>query len=59
MVKIQNVFFITGIIFLFATISYFSYQYVFGLADSIKAIILFLLTIVAFFIGVFLEERDV
>ena len=54
MVKIQNVFFITGIIFLFATISYFSYQYVFGLADSIKAIILFLLTIVAFFIGVFL-----
>jgi hypothetical protein len=57
--KTEYIFYVLGIIFLFATVAYFSYQYVFGLSDTIKSIILFLLVIVSFFIGTSLQERDV
>ncbi len=57
MVKMEYIFFILGIIFIFATVAYFSYKYVFGLADSVKAIILFLLAVITFFIGITLQER--
>ena len=39
MVNIQYLFYTLGIIFLFATLSYFSYQYLFSLSDWVKTII--------------------
>ena len=57
--KMEYVFFVLGVIFIFATVSYFSYKYVFGLADSVKAVILFLLSIIVFFVGTVLQEREI
>lgn len=59
MVKIEYVFFILGIIFLFATVAYFSYEYLFSLSDAVKAIILVCMTIVFFFVADFMAERDI
>ena len=59
MVKAQYIFYVIGIIFLFATISYFAYQYLFNLNDIIKTVILVLLTIVFFFVAEFIAERGV
>ena len=58
-VKAQYIFYIIGIIFLFATVAYFSYEYLFNLSDIIKTIILVCLTIVFFFVADFMAERDV
>ncbi|MBT3720482.1 hypothetical protein HOC29_04030 [archaeon] len=58
-VKAQYIFYIIGIIFLFATVAYFSYEYLFNLSDIIKAIILVCLTIVFFFVADFMAEREV
>ena len=38
-VKAQYIFYIIGIIFLFATVAYFSYEYLFNLSNIIKATI--------------------
>jgi len=57
--KFQNLFYIIGIIFLFATASYFSYNYLFNLSDSLKTIMLVLLIIIFFVIGGLFEERDI
>jgi len=57
--KAQYIFYIIGIVFLFATVAYFSYQYLFQLANSIKAVILAFLTIIFFFIADFMAERDI
>lgn len=59
MVKAQYIFYVIGIIFLFATVAYFSYQYLFDLADEIKTIILVCLVIVSFFIADLMEEREI
>ena len=40
MFKAQYVFYIIGIIFLFATLAYFSYEYLFNLSDIAKTIVL-------------------
>ncbi len=47
----QYVFNITGIVFLWWAIAYFAYQPLFGLADSVKSVTLFLLAIVFFFLA--------
>jgi len=57
--KFQYLFYIVGIIFLFATLSYFSYNYLFGLADSIKAAILVLLIIIFFVVGEVMQESSI
>lgn len=59
MIKMEYVFFVLGILFLFATLAYFSYEYVFSLADSVKSIILGLLSVIIFFVGAVLQERDI
>lgn len=59
MVKAQYIFYVIGIVFLFATISYFAYQYLFDLSDSVKTIVLVLLTIVFFFVADYMRERDI
>lgn len=59
MVKAQYIFYIIGIVFLFATIAYFAYEYLFSLTDPVKTIILALLVIVTFFLADMLGERDI
>ncbi|MBI2545525.1 MAG: hypothetical protein HYW22_02960 [Candidatus Aenigmarchaeota archaeon] len=57
--KVEYFFYITGIVLLFATISYFSYNYLFSLTKELKSIILILLVIVFFFIGEVLKGREI
>ena len=57
--KLQYLFYVLGIIFLFATISYFSYNYLFNLSDMIKTIVLILLIIIFFVLGEVMEEKDI
>lgn len=57
--KFQYLFYVVGIVFLFATLSYFSYNYLFGLADLIKAVILLLLIVIFFVLGEVMEEKDI
>lgn len=59
MVNLTHLFYGLGIFFLFATVAYFSYEYIFDLSYTIKTIILVCLTIVFFFVADNLEERDV
>lgn len=59
MVQAQYIFYVIGIIFLFSTIAYFAYQYLFDLSDIVKTIILVCLAIVFFFVAEFMAERDV
>jgi len=47
-----------GIIFLFATAAYFSYNYLFSLSDGIKTIILVLVMVVFFVLGEVLWEKE-
>ena len=56
--KLQYLFYILGIIFLFATVAYFSYNYLFDLPDSIKTVILLLAIIVFFFLGELMWEKN-
>ncbi len=58
MVKAQYIFYIIGIIFIFATVAYFAYEYLFSLSDVVKTIILVCLTTIFFFIADFMGERD-
>ncbi len=57
--KIQYIFYVLGIIFLFITVAYFSYEYVFNLSDSLKTVILICLIIVFFFLADFLAGKGV
>jgi len=57
--RFQYIFYVLGIIFLFATLSYFSYNYLFNLPDFIKTIILGLLIIVFFFLGEIMEDKEI
>lgn len=59
MIKPQYIFYVIGIVFVFATVAYFSYEYLFELLDVTKAIILGALSVVFFFVADFLAERDV
>ena len=56
--KLQYLFYVLGIIFLFATAAYFSYNYLFNLSDGIKLIILILSMIIFFALGEIAWERD-
>ncbi|MFH1425161.1 MAG: hypothetical protein ABIG28_00310 [archaeon] len=56
--KLQYLFYVLGIIFIFITAAYFSYNYLFNLSDGIKLIILVLLMIIFFVLGEVLWEKD-
>lgn len=58
-VKAQYIFYFIGIVFLFATIAYFSYEYLFSLSDLVKTIILLCLVVIFFFLADYMAERDV
>jgi hypothetical protein len=57
--KLQYLFYIIGIIFLFITAAYFSYNYLFDLSDITKTVILILLIIVFFFTGEIMWEKNI
>jgi len=56
--KLEYLFYVLGIIFIFATVAYFSYNYLFNLSDGIKLIILILAMIVFFVLGEVFWEKD-
>lgn len=59
MVKAQYIFYVMGIVFLFVTVGYFSYEYLFSLSDIVKTMIL-LCAVIAFFFGAdFMSGRDI
>ncbi|MBI2673285.1 hypothetical protein HYX19_03425 [Candidatus Woesearchaeota archaeon] len=57
--KIQVLFYVIGIIFLFATVSYFAYNYLFRASDMIKTVQLVLLIVVFYFFGNIMEGKDI
>jgi len=56
--KLEYLFYVLGIIFIFATVAYFSYNYLFNLSDGVKLIILILGMIVFFVLGEVFWEKD-
>lgn len=56
--KLQYLFYVLGIIFVFATVAYFSYNYLFSLPDIIKTLILVLVIIVFFVLGELMEDKE-
>jgi hypothetical protein len=56
--KLQYLFYVLGIIFLFATVAYFSYNFLFNLPDSLKTVILALVVIIFFVLGEVMWEKD-
>jgi hypothetical protein len=57
--KLEYLFYILGIIFLFATVAYFSYNYLFNLSDLLKTIMLIGSIIIFFFLGEVFWEKDI
>ena len=57
--RFEWLFYTLGIIFLFATVSYFAYNYLSFISDSIKLIILILMIIIFFFLGELMEGKDI
>ncbi|MBI4146230.1 hypothetical protein HY489_02735 [Candidatus Woesearchaeota archaeon] len=57
--KTETIFYTVGIIFTIATILYFTWEYLFDLARSLKIIALSLLTLFFWFLASYLRERDV
>lgn len=58
-VNAQYIFYIMGIIFLFATLAYFAYEYLFSLSDVIKTVILVCLIVIFFFAADYMAEREI
>src|SRR3989338_2089273 len=59
MMKVQYFFYVLGILFLFATLAYFSYEYLFDLTNTAKTSILVLIAVIFFSLGDIMRERDV
>lgn len=57
--KLQYLFYVLGIIFIFATVAYFAYNYLFNLSDTIKMVILILLMVVFFTLGEIMEAKNI
>jgi hypothetical protein len=57
--KLQYLFYVIGIIFLFITAAYFSYNYLFDLSDLAKTVILLLMIIAFFFAGEVMWEKNI
>lgn len=59
MVNASHIFYVLGIIFLFVTISYFSYEYLFDLPNIVKAVIIGCLALIFFVFADFMAEKDI
>jgi RsiW-degrading membrane proteinase PrsW (M82 family) len=56
--KTEYIFYTVGIIFMIAAVLYFTWDYLFQLARSLKVVSLLLLTLFFYFMANFLRERD-
>ena len=56
--KIQSIFYIIGVIFIFAAVWYFAKEYIAQFPNSIKLILLIVATIVTFIIAEFMRGAD-
>jgi hypothetical protein len=56
--KTEYIFYTVGIIFMIAAVLYFTWDYLFQLARSLKIVSLILLTLFFYFMANFLRERD-
>lgn len=56
--KTEYIFYTVGIIFLIAAVLYFTWDYLFQLARSLKIIALILLTLFFYFMANFLRRHD-
>ncbi|MEM3154566.1 MAG: hypothetical protein QW165_03325 [Candidatus Woesearchaeota archaeon] len=56
--KTEYLFYTVGIIFMIAAVLYFTWDYLFQLARSLKIVSLMLLTLFFYFMANFLRERD-
>lgn len=56
--KTEYIFYTVGIIFAIAAVLYFTWEFLFALARSLKIVVLLLLTAFFWFIGNDLRERD-
>ena len=56
--KTEYIFYTVGIIFMIAAVLYFTWEYLFQLARSLKIVALLLLTLFFYSMANFLKERD-
>jgi hypothetical protein len=56
--KTEYIFYTVGIIFMIAAVLYFTWDYLFQLARSLKVVALLLLTLFFYFMANLLKERD-
>jgi len=56
--KAQHIFYILGIIFLFATVTYFTHKYLYNIASSVKVFMLALIVIMFFYLGEYMKEKN-
>jgi hypothetical protein len=56
--KTEYIFYTVGIIFMIAAVLYFTWDYLFQLARSLKIVALLLLTLFFYSMANFLKERD-
>lgn len=56
--KTEYIFYTVGIIFLIAAVLYFTWDYLFQLARSLKIVALILLTLFFYFMANFLRRHD-
>ncbi len=57
--KTEYIFYTVGIIFMIAAVLYFTWDYLFQLARSLKVVALLLLTLFFYSMANFLKERDI
>jgi hypothetical protein len=58
-VKIQNIFYTFGVIFIFAAVWYFAKEFINSLPNPIKLILLITSVVIAFVIAELLRERKI
>jgi len=56
--KTETIFFIVGVLFLIATILYFTWEYLFNLSRGMKVIAIGALVLFFWFMANYLKERD-
>ncbi len=58
MMKIQYIFYTVGVIFIIATVIYFTKEFIVNLPDPIKLVLLIISVVVSFIVAEFLREAD-
>lgn len=56
--NIEKLFYVIGILFALATILYFTWEYILTFSNTIKSILLISISIILFFIGEIMREKN-